>query len=63
MIHRVAKMCCDNLFDSYGGITHSIDNYMRMLERTGRESLYRLSKGVVETFGDVYMGKPLLHDM
>ncbi|CAI9281728.1 unnamed protein product [Lactuca saligna] len=34
-----------------------------MSERTTRESLYTLSKGVVEIFGDVYLRKPSLHDL
>ncbi|XP_023742429.1 uncharacterized protein LOC111890552 [Lactuca sativa] len=41
----------------------SIDDYMRMSERTARESLYLLARGVVETFGDQYLCKPSLHDM
>ncbi|XP_023740737.1 uncharacterized protein LOC111888847 [Lactuca sativa] len=41
----------------------SIDDYMRMSERTARESLYRLARGVVETFGDKYLRKPSLNDM
>ena len=41
----------------------TMDNYMRMSERTARESLYTLSRGVAETFGDVYLWKPSLHDM
>ncbi|XP_052621045.1 uncharacterized protein LOC128126912 [Lactuca sativa] len=41
----------------------SMDDYMRMSERTTRESLYTLSRGVVETFGDVYLRKPSLHDL
>ncbi|XP_023744180.1 uncharacterized protein LOC111892359 [Lactuca sativa] len=40
----------------------TIDDYMRMYERTAGESLYTLSRGVVETFGDVYLRKPSLHD-
>ncbi|XP_023753121.1 uncharacterized protein LOC111901483 [Lactuca sativa] len=42
---------------------HSIDDYMRMSKRTARESLYRLVRGVVETFGDVYLRKPSLNDI
>ncbi|KAL7607127.1 hypothetical protein Lser_V15G19796 [Lactuca serriola] len=38
-----------------------MDDYMRMFERTARESLYTLSRGVVETFGEVYLRKPSLH--
>ncbi|XP_023729160.2 protein ALP1-like [Lactuca sativa] len=41
----------------------TMDDYMRMSERTARESLYTLSRGVVETFGDVYLRKPSLHDL
>ncbi|XP_052623869.1 uncharacterized protein LOC111878920 [Lactuca sativa] len=41
----------------------SVDDYMRMSERTARESLYLLAGGVVETFGDQYLRKPSLHDM
>ncbi|KAL7584084.1 hypothetical protein Lser_V15G45677 [Lactuca serriola] len=41
----------------------SVDDYMRMSERTARESLYLLARGVVETFGDQYLRKPSLHDM
>ncbi|XP_023738213.1 uncharacterized protein LOC111886214 [Lactuca sativa] len=41
----------------------TMDDYMRMSERTTRESLYTLSKGVVEIFGDVYLWKPSLHDL
>ncbi|KAL7606940.1 uncharacterized protein LOC111892383 [Lactuca sativa] len=41
----------------------SIDDYIRMSERTARESLYRLARGVVETFGGVYLRKPSLNDM
>ncbi|XP_052627250.1 uncharacterized protein LOC111920503 [Lactuca sativa] len=41
----------------------AMDDYMRMYERIARESLYTLSKGVVETFGDVYLWKPSLHDL
>ncbi|XP_052627096.1 uncharacterized protein LOC111876980 [Lactuca sativa] len=40
----------------------TMDDYMIMSERTARESLYTLSRGVVETFGDVYLRKPPLHD-
>ncbi|XP_023738514.2 uncharacterized protein LOC111886492 [Lactuca sativa] len=40
----------------------TMDDYMIMSERTARESLYTLSRGVVETFGDVYLRKPSLHD-
>ena len=40
----------------------TMDDYMRMSERTTRESLYRLSKCVVETFRDVYLRKPSLYD-
>nr|KAJ0228469.1 hypothetical protein LSAT_V11C100044640 [Lactuca sativa] len=40
-----------------------MDDYMRMSERTARESLYTLSRDVVETFGDVYLRKPSLHDL
>ncbi|KAL7617112.1 hypothetical protein Lser_V15G01511 [Lactuca serriola] len=41
----------------------SIDDYMRMSKRTARESLYRLARGVIETFGDKYLRKPSLNDM
>ncbi|XP_023771189.1 uncharacterized protein LOC111919859 [Lactuca sativa] len=41
----------------------SVDDHMRMSERTARESLYSLARGVVETFGDQYLRKPSLHDM
>ncbi|XP_052621283.1 uncharacterized protein LOC111913586 [Lactuca sativa] len=41
----------------------TMDNYMRISKRTARESLYTLSRGVVETFGDVYLRKPSLHDL
>ncbi|XP_052626734.1 uncharacterized protein LOC111909751 [Lactuca sativa] len=41
----------------------TMDDYMRMSERTARESLYTLSRGVVETFGDVYLRKRSLHDL
>ncbi|XP_023737120.2 uncharacterized protein LOC111885061 [Lactuca sativa] len=41
----------------------SVDDYMRIFERTARESLYLLARGVVETFGDRYLRKPSLHDM
>ncbi|XP_052621952.1 protein ALP1-like [Lactuca sativa] len=41
----------------------TMDDYMRMSERTARESLYTLSMGVVETFRDVYLRKPSLHDL
>ncbi|XP_023732573.2 uncharacterized protein LOC111880387 [Lactuca sativa] len=41
----------------------SVDDYMIMSERTARESLYLLARGVVETFGDQYLHKPSLHDM
>ncbi|KAL7606376.1 hypothetical protein Lser_V15G16987 [Lactuca serriola] len=41
----------------------TMNDYMRMSERTARESLYTLSRGVVETFGDVYLRKPSLHDL
>ncbi|XP_052627043.1 uncharacterized protein LOC128133585 [Lactuca sativa] len=40
-----------------------VDEYMRMSERTARESLYLLARCVVETFGDQYLRKPSLHDM
>ncbi|KAL7589710.1 hypothetical protein Lser_V15G35656 [Lactuca serriola] len=40
----------------------TMDDYMRMSERTATESLYTLSRVVVETFGDVYLRKPSLHD-
>ncbi|XP_023755950.2 uncharacterized protein LOC111904405 [Lactuca sativa] len=39
----------------------TMDDYMRMSERTIRESLYTLSRGIVATFGDVYLRKPSLH--
>ncbi|KAL7605275.1 hypothetical protein Lser_V15G14897 [Lactuca serriola] len=41
----------------------TMDDYMRMSERTARESLYTLSKGVIETFGEVYLRKLSLHDL
>ncbi|KAL7611013.1 hypothetical protein Lser_V15G11632 [Lactuca serriola] len=41
----------------------TMDDYMRISERTARESLYTLSRGVAETFGDVYLRKPSLHDL
>ncbi|XP_023759682.1 uncharacterized protein LOC111908077 [Lactuca sativa] len=41
----------------------SVDDYMRMSERTARENLYLLARGVVETFSDQYLRKPSLHDM
>ncbi|KAL7593439.1 hypothetical protein Lser_V15G31856 [Lactuca serriola] len=41
----------------------TMDDYMRMFERTARKSLYTLSRGVVATFGDVYLRKPSLHDL
>ncbi|KAL7608473.1 hypothetical protein Lser_V15G09663 [Lactuca serriola] len=41
----------------------TMDDYMRMSERIARESLYTLSRGVVEIFGDVYLQKPSLHDL
>ena len=41
----------------------SIDDYMRMYEKTARESLYKLARGVVESFGDVYLRKPSLNDI
>nr|KAJ0187094.1 hypothetical protein LSAT_V11C900464940 [Lactuca sativa] len=41
----------------------SIDDYMEMLERTARESLYKLTRGVIETFGDKYLRKPSLNDI
>ncbi|CAI9289478.1 unnamed protein product [Lactuca saligna] len=34
-----------------------------MFERIARESLYRLARGVVETFSDVYLHKPSLNDI
>ncbi|XP_023767353.2 uncharacterized protein LOC111915956 [Lactuca sativa] len=40
----------------------SVHDYMRMYEKTARESLYLLARGVVETFGDQYLIKPSLHD-
>ncbi|XP_023757543.1 uncharacterized protein LOC111906033 [Lactuca sativa] len=40
-----------------------MEDYMRISERTARESLYTLSRGVVKTFGDVYLRKPSLHDL
>ncbi|XP_023753813.1 uncharacterized protein LOC111902190 [Lactuca sativa] len=40
-----------------------VDDYMRMSERTAQEGLYRLARGVVETFGNKYLRKPSLHDM
>ncbi|XP_023746056.1 uncharacterized protein LOC111894206 [Lactuca sativa] len=39
----------------------TMDDYMRMSERTAIESLYTLSRGVVEAFGDVYLQKPSSH--
>ncbi|XP_052622607.1 uncharacterized protein LOC111898989 [Lactuca sativa] len=41
----------------------SVDDYMRMSERTARESLYLLARSVVETFGDQYLRKTSLHYM
>ncbi|KAL7600927.1 hypothetical protein Lser_V15G23011 [Lactuca serriola] len=41
----------------------SIDDYMRMSERTARKSLYRLARGVIETFGYKYLRKPSLNDI
>ncbi|XP_052621181.1 uncharacterized protein LOC128127026 [Lactuca sativa] len=41
----------------------SIDDYMRMSERTARESLYRLARGVIKTFGDKYFSKPSLNEI
>ena len=46
-----------------GELPDFIDDYMIMLERTARESLYRLARGVIETFGDKYLRKPSLNDM
>ncbi|XP_023758315.1 uncharacterized protein LOC111906775 [Lactuca sativa] len=40
-----------------------MDDYMRMSKRTARESLYTMSMGVVETFGDMYLRKPSLRDL
>ncbi|KAL7599449.1 uncharacterized protein LOC128126086 [Lactuca sativa] len=49
--------CCKNVSPDF------IDDSMRMSERTARESLYRLARGVVETFSDKYFLKPSLNDM
>ncbi|XP_023734929.1 uncharacterized protein LOC111882792 [Lactuca sativa] len=46
-----------------GESLETIDDYMRTSERTARESLYRLARGVIETFGDKYLHKPSLNDM
>ncbi|XP_023746867.1 uncharacterized protein LOC111895011 [Lactuca sativa] len=41
----------------------SIDDYMRMSDRIARESLYRLARGVIETFGDKYLRTPSLNEI
>ncbi|XP_023755969.1 uncharacterized protein LOC111904432 [Lactuca sativa] len=45
-----------------GESADTMGDYMRMSERTAHESLYKMSKGVFETFGDVYLRKPLFYD-
>ncbi|XP_023767506.1 uncharacterized protein LOC111916101 [Lactuca sativa] len=64
--YRVAKMCCYNQeydFGKVGGSSDSIDDYMRISERTAREMLYSLARGVIETFADKYLRKTSLNDM
>ncbi|XP_023741934.1 uncharacterized protein LOC111890007 [Lactuca sativa] len=46
-----------------GESSDSVDDYMRMSERTARESLYRSVRGVIKTFGDIYLRKPSWNDM
>ncbi|KAL7601486.1 uncharacterized protein LOC128134145 [Lactuca sativa] len=46
-----------------GELPDSIGDYMRMYERTAKETLYRSARGVVETFNDVYLRKPSLNGM
>ncbi|CAI9260732.1 unnamed protein product [Lactuca saligna] len=40
-----------------------LNDHMRMSDRTAMENLYTLSRGVVETFGDMYLPKLSLHDL
>lgn len=39
-----------------GELSDSIDDYTRIYERIAREYLFRLTRGVLETFCDVYFG-------
>ncbi|KAL7617043.1 uncharacterized protein LOC111882828 [Lactuca sativa] len=56
-------MCCAIKLMAMRESPDSIDDYMRMSERTARESLYLLARGIVETFSEKYLRKPSLHDM
>ncbi|XP_023764609.1 uncharacterized protein LOC111913112 [Lactuca sativa] len=60
---RLQKCAAAIKLMAMGESRDSIDGYMRMSERTARESLYRLARGVVETFGDVYLCQPQLNDI
>lgn len=42
---------------------NSIDDYIRISEKTSREFFYKLARGFVEIFGGVYLWKPLLSNM
>jgi len=48
---------------AYGSSVDSLDDYLKMSERTGRECLIRFSKGVVELFHSIYLRKPSLNDV
>ena len=48
---------------AYGTTADAQDEYLRMSERTARESMYRFSRGVIAVFGDVYLRKPNVVDV
>ncbi|KAL7596420.1 hypothetical protein Lser_V15G27643 [Lactuca serriola] len=56
-------MCCGHSFDGYGGVTRHHGRLYENVRKNRNRGFYRLSRGVVETFGDVYLWKPSLHDL
>ncbi|XP_023733640.1 uncharacterized protein LOC111881484 [Lactuca sativa] len=63
MVYNVAEMCCGYSFDGYAGVTrHHGRLYENVRKNRKREFVY-IVKGCVETFGDVYLRKPSLHDL
>ena len=48
---------------AYGATADSLDEYLKMSERTARECLYRFSKGVVKLFHSIYLRKHSLSDV
>lgn len=48
---------------AYGTSGDAMDEYLKMSERTARESLYRFSRGIISVFGGIYLRKPSTSDV